>query len=148
MRSLDNPLFLREIIRDHYSNPRNHQLTGDNNYLKINMNSSTCIDNIDVEAKFDGDFISDIRFDGEACAISTASTSIMTEMLKGLTKKEAKAIINNYMKMIEGESYDESLLQEAVAFKNTYKQANRIKCATIGWNAIEKLIEESEECDG
>ncbi len=72
----------------------------------------------------------------------------MTEMLKGLTKKEAKAIINNYMKMIEGESYDESLLQEAVAFKNTYKQANRIKCATIGWNAIEKLIEESEECDG
>ena len=52
------------------------------------------------------------------------------------------------MKMIEGESYDESLLQEAVAFKNTYKQANRIKCATIGWNAIEKLIEESEECDG
>ena len=41
--------------------------------------------------------------------------------------------------------YDEDKLEEAIAFKNTHKQANRIKCATIGWNALEKLLEEHEK---
>ncbi|HCJ15318.1 MAG TPA: SUF system NifU family Fe-S cluster assembly protein, partial [Erysipelotrichaceae bacterium] len=81
MHSLDNPLVMREIIMDHYKNPRNHGIIDDDAYMKTNMNSSTCIDNIDIEAKFNGDMIEDVRFDGEACAISTASTSIMTELV-------------------------------------------------------------------
>lgn len=145
MRSLDNPLILREIIMDHYENPRNHGIKDDPAYLKTNMNSETCIDNIDVEAKFNGDQIEDVRFDGEACAISTASTSIMTELVKGKTTKEARDLLKNYMNMIFEKDYDEDKLEEAIAFKNTHKQANRIKCATIGWNALEKLIEEHEK---
>ena len=47
MRSLDNPLILREIIMDHYQNPRNHGLVDEEGYKKVNMNSETCIDNID-----------------------------------------------------------------------------------------------------
>ena len=104
------------------------------------MNSSTCIDNIDVQAKIVGDVIEDIRFDGEACAICTSSTSIMTELLTGKTMDEAKVIIDNYMNMIYEKDYDEDLLDEAIAFQNTHKQANRIKCATLGWKAIEKLM--------
>ena len=145
MHSLDDPQLLREIIMDHYENPRNRGLVDDDSYLKTNMNSDTCIDNLDIQAKFDGDKIVDIRYDGEACAICTSSTSIMSELLIGKTKEEAQEIIDNYMNMIYEKDYDEDLLEEAIAFKNTYKQANRIKCATLGWNGLIHLMKESEE---
>lgn len=145
MRSLNDPQILREIIMDHYNNPRNRGLVDDESYKKVNMNSSTCIDNLDIQAKFDGDKIVDIRYDGEACAICTSSTSIMSELLIGKTKEEAQVIIDNYMNMIYERDYDEELLEEAIAFVNTHKQANRIKCATLGWNGIIELMKESEE---
>lgn len=145
MHSLDDPQLLREIIMDHYQHPRNRGLIKDDSYLQVNMNSDTCIDNLDIQAKFDGDKIVDVRYDGEACAICTASTSIMSELLIGKTKEEANEIIENYLNMIYEKDYDEDLLEEAIAFQNTYKQANRIKCATLGWNGLVKLMEESEE---
>lgn len=145
MHSLDDPMIMREIIMDHYQNPRNHGLVVDDSYQKVNMDSSTCIDDIDVQAKFNGDVVEDVRFDGEACAICTASTSIMTELVKGKTKEEAAHIVDNYMHMIYEKEYDPELLEEAIAFKNTHKQANRIKCATLGWTGFLKLLEGSEE---
>lgn len=141
MPSLNDPTLLRQIIMDHYQYPRHHELVKDDQrYQSVNMNSSTCIDNIDVQAKFDDEVITDIRFDGEACAICTASTSIMTELLSGKTIDEANEIIENYMNMIYEKEYDPDLLEDAIAFQNTHKQANRIKCATLGWKAIETLI--------
>lgn len=145
MHSLDDPMIMREIIMDHYQNPRNHGLVDDDSYQKVNMDSSTCIDDIDVQAKFNGDVVEDVRFDGEACAICTASTSIMTGLVKGKTKEEAAHIVDNYMHMIYEKEYDPELLEEAIAFKNTHKQANRIKCATLGWTGFLKLLEGSEE---
>lgn len=145
MRSLDDPQLMREIIMNHYEHPRNRGLVDDQTYQKVNMNSDTCIDDLDIQVKFDGDKIADVRYDGEACAICTSSTSIMSTLVKGKTKAEAKKIIENYMNMIYEKDYDEELLEEAIAFKNTHKQANRIKCATLGWNGLIKLIEESEE---
>lgn len=145
MRSLDSPQILREIIMDHYEHPRNRGLVDDDSYKKVNMNSDTCIDDLDIQVKFEGDMISDVRYDGEACAICTSSTSIMSQLVKGKSKAEAKKIIENYMNMIYEKDYNEEILEEAIAFKNTHKQANRIKCATLGWNGLVKLIEESEE---
>lgn len=92
MHSLDDPMIMREIIMDHYQNPRNHGLVDDDSYQKVNMDSSTCIDDIDVQAKFNGDVVEDVRFDGEACAICTASTSIMTELVKGRQKKKQRIL--------------------------------------------------------
>ena len=88
--------------------------------------------------------IEDVRFDGVACTISTASTSMMTDLLKGRSTDEAKMIIGQYFNMIENKEYDPDVLEEAVAFQNVYKQANRIKCATIGWKAMQQMIDESE----
>lgn len=144
MHSLDNPQILREIIMDHYEHPRNRGLVDDDTYKKVNMNSDTCIDNLDIQLKMNGNVIEDIRYDGEACAICTSSTSIMSELLIGKTKEEALQIVDNYMNMIYEKDYDEDLLEEAIAFKNTYKQANRIKCATLGWNGFMKLLEGEE----
>ena len=147
MLSLDDPMILREIIMDHYENPRNRGLVHDDSYKQINMNSSTCIDNLDIQVKVDDDKIEDIRYDGEACAICTASTSIMTELLIGKTKEEAQEIIDNYMNMIYEKDYDPDILEEAIAFKNTHKQANRIKCATLGWNGVISILKEGDQKD-
>ena len=142
---MDDPMILRSIILDHYEYPRNHELTEKEDYKKKHMASESCIDDIYVQAKIEDGIVEDIRFDGVACTISTASTSIMSELLKGKTTQEAKHIIENYYQMIDQKEYDEELLEEAVAFHNVGKQANRIKCATIGWKAMEELLLESEE---
>jgi nitrogen fixation NifU-like protein len=142
MPFLDDTL-LRQIIMDHYENPRNHKLTDDDSYESVNMDLDTCVDNIDLQAKISDNTIEDIRFDGEACAISTASTSIMSELLIGKTIDEAKIIIDNFNNMIYEKEYDADIIEEAIAFMNTHKQANRIKCATLGWMGIEKIIDET-----
>ncbi|MDD3027864.1 MAG: SUF system NifU family Fe-S cluster assembly protein [Erysipelotrichaceae bacterium] len=142
MPSFNEEELFKAIILDHYKDPRHHQLVDDSGYKRINMDSTTCIDNIDIQLLMDGDIIKDIRFDGESCAISTASTSIMTELLIGKTREEANEIIKNFNNMIFEKDYDPEILEEAIAFKNTHKQASRIKCATIGWNGIDKLLNE------
>lgn len=144
MSYLDDPNVLREVIMDHYKYPRNHQLTEDENYMTVHMASESCIDDIQVQARIEKDIIKDIRFDGVACTISTSSTSIMSELLTGKNVEEAQVIIDNYMNMIDEKEYDRELLEEAIAFQNVSKQANRIKCATIGWKAIQQLIDERE----
>ncbi len=144
MANID-PQLMREIIMDHYEYPRNHSLVENSKYLSKHMDSDSCIDDITVQVDVEKNVIQDIRFDGIACTISTASTSIMTELVMGKTLEEAQEIVKNYFAMIDETDYDEDLLEEAIAFKNVGKQANRINCATIGWKALRQIIEESEE---
>ena len=136
----DNPELIREVIMDHYEYPRNKKLKNDPSYTKVNLDSESCIDNIDLEVKLEDGVIKDICFDGVACTISTASTSIMSELLKDKTVDEANKIIDNYIAMLHGNEYDEELLEEANAFVNTGKQANRIKCATLSWIGLKDII--------
>ena len=138
---LKDPTILRELIMDHYQYPRNHGLVDDSSYASCHMASDSCIDDITVQSKIVDGVIKDIRFDGVACTICTASTSIMSELLKGKTIDEAKKIMNNYFNMMEEKPYDEDMLEEAIAMCNVHKQANRIKCATIGWKAMKKMME-------
>lgn len=142
---LNDASILRALIMDHYEYPHNHKLVKDNRYLSRHMASESCIDDITVQSDIEDGVIKDIQFEGVACTISTASTSIMTDLLIGKTIEEANKVIDEYFKMIEGEEYDADILEEAVAFQNVYKQANRIKCATIGWNAIKEMIDEVGE---
>ena len=133
---LNDPMILRQIIMDHYEYPRNHELVKEEGYGERHMASDSCIDDIYVQSKIEDGVIKDVRFDGVACTISTASTSIMSELLRDKTVEEAKEIIANYFQMIDQGEFDEELLEEAIAFHNVGKQANRIKCATIGWKAM------------
>ena len=126
---------------DHYEYPRNKKLKNDPSYTKVNLDSESCIDNIDLEVKVEDGIIKDICFDGVACTISTASTSIMSELLKDKTIEEARVIIDNYIAMLHGNEYDEDLLEEANAFVNTGKQANRIKCATLSWVGLKDILD-------
>ncbi len=142
---LKDPMILRSIIMDHYKYPHHHKLVEDEHYHSVHMASESCIDDITVMAEVENGVIKDIVFDGVACTISTASTSIMTDLLRGKTVEEAQALITEYYNMIDLKSYDEEKLQEAVAFYQVGKQANRIKCATIGFKAMEQILKEVEE---
>ena len=128
----------RSIMLEHYQNPKNKGLIEDETYLKINMNNESCIDEINLMVKLDGDTIKDIRFDGEACAICTSATSVMIDILIGKDIKTAEKIIENYYNMIEEKEYDKELLQQAVIYNDIAKQPNRKKCALLPWWGIEK----------
>lgn len=144
MSGLDNAM-LRNIIMDHYQYPRNHTLVQNDQYISKHMDSESCIDDITLQARIENGTIQDMRFDGQACAVSTASTSILTELMIGKSLKEAQVIMDNYMAMIDEKEYDSELLEEAIAFQGVGKQANRINCATIGWKAMQEILDESEE---
>lgn len=90
----------------------------------------------------DDDIIKDIRFDGEACAISTSATSIMIRSLIGKSVKEARKILTNYVNMINEKEYDEDLLGELVVYDEICKQPNRKNCALLPSGAIEKMLGE------
>lgn len=132
----------REIILDNYQEPMNRGLIDDNSYLKVNTNSESCIDNLDFMMKIDDGKIIDIRFDGEACAISTSASSIMIRKLIGKSVEDAIKILNNYKNMISEKEYDDELLGELIVYDEISKQPNRINCALLPSVAIEKMLGE------
>ena len=137
---MDNDL-KRELIIENFNNPTNKGLTNDPSYLKEESNNESCIDHFTIELKLDNNIIKDIRFDGEACAISTSSLSIAISKLIGKTKDEAMNIINNYNNMIEGKDYDKSILEELSIYEDVSKQPARVNCALLGINGIKDLLE-------
>ena len=136
------PELRREIILDNYNNPENKETINDNTYIKTNTNNSSCIDNIDIWLKVENDIIKDIKFNGEACAISTASTSIMTKELIDKSIDEALIYIKNFEAMIEENNYNKNILGEALVFDEIYKQANRKNCALLPYKGLIKAINE------
>ncbi|MBQ6687558.1 MAG: SUF system NifU family Fe-S cluster assembly protein [Bacilli bacterium] len=132
----------KEIIMDHYLNPKNKITTDDSRYVKVNTNNESCIDNLNFYVLFNGDLIEDIKFDGEACAISTSSSSIMITNMIGKTIAEAEEYINNFEAMINEEKYNSDILNEANAYDDIYKQNNRKNCALLPYKGIKKAIAE------
>ena len=136
---MDNDL-KRDIILDNYTNPYNREEINDESYLYENSNNASCIDNLNIWVKIDHDHIKDIKFTGEACAISTASTSIMIKELIGKTIEEALIFIDNFDNMINEKEYDESIFNEAIVFNEIYKQQNRKTCATLPYKGVKRAI--------
>jgi len=130
----------RSIILDHYQNPQNKGLIEDDSYIKVNMNNESCIDEINLMVKINNNIIEDIRFDGEACAICTSSTSIMIKTLIGKTVDEAKEIYSNFEMMLDEQEYNSEVLEDAIVYDDIYKQPNRKKCALLPWWGIDKVI--------
>lgn len=135
-----DPNIKRSIILDNYQNP-NKKRVGDNDYIKINTRNVSCIDNLDIFIKLDGNIVEDITFEGEACVISISSTNILINNLVGKQIDEALIILDNYLKMISEEEYDRDVLKDLIVFEDTYKQPSRIKCATLSANGIKNLLE-------
>ena len=142
MPTLMTSQMMRQIIMDHYSDPLNKHQPDKDGYQKVHMHSDNCIDDLDIFLLVKDNIIADACFDGTACTISTSSTDIMCELLKEKDIKDGKYIIEQFQNMIQEKEFDEDVLDEAIVFINTSKQAARIRCATIGWNAAEEILKD------
>ena len=132
----------REIILDNYQEPMNRGLISYDSYLKVNTSSESCIDNLDFMMKIEDGIVKDIRFDGEACAISTSATSIMIRSLIGKKLEDVKEILSNYQKMINEEEYNKEILEELNVYDTICKQPNRKNCALLPSVAVSKMLGE------
>lgn len=132
------------VVADHSKSPHHHGVLPDVEQLQLN--NPTCGDVINLSVKFDGDVIEDIAFAGDGCTISTASSSMMTDAVIGKTKAEALELAEIFSLMIQGDhkDKDEDKLGEAKLLAGVSKFPQRIKCATLSWNALKKAIERSE----
>ena len=140
MEDLNN--VYNELIMEHSMNSYNKKKLENADYCEVGHNPN-CGDEITLELKLNGDIIEDMAFSGHGCAISQASTSIMIDVLKGKTIKEAKEIIKTFIDMIKRETKSEEeleKLEEAIAFRNVANMPARVKCALLAWHTIEDII--------
>lgn len=135
----------RSIILDHIENPRNKKEINNQDYLKSYLKNPACGDDVFVYILIDKDIIKDITYDVNGCTVCKASTSIMSELLIGKTKKETNIIINNINNMLTGKDFDKNIIRDAVAFEGIKNLPPRIKCAILPYKAYKKAIGEDNE---
>ena len=135
----------RQVIMDHYKNPRNKGLIQDSSYKTIHIKNPTCGDDITVQSKVENGIVKDVRHDGTGCSICCSSASVMSETLIGKPIEEAKILTVNYLNWMGNQPYDETVdLEEAIVYQGVRQFPARIKCASIAWKAFEGTLEESE----
>lgn len=146
MSSKNLDTLYRQVIMDHYKNPRNKGVLEDDS-LTINMNNPTCGDRIQLTLKLEDGKVADAKFEGEGCSISMSSASMMTQAIKGKNIKEALKLSKVFSDMMLGKEYDEDDLDlgDIEALQGVSQFPARIKCATLAWKAMEKGINEENE---
>lgn len=135
MNNIEN--LYRQVIMDHYKNPRNKGLKG---FPKAHIKNPSCGDDITMEALVEDGVVKEIRHQGSGCSICCSSASVVSETLKGKTVEEAKKLINDYFAMLKGEDIDNEDLEEALVYQGVSKFPARIKCATVSWKALERVL--------
>ena len=137
-----------QIISEHRKFPRNKGLI--DGYKTLRLKNPSCGDDVTVQVSIEGDIIKDVRHDGSGCAICCSSASVMSEVLKGKTIKEASEIIEDFYELIKGNlPNDEDRLEEAIVYINIHNFPPRAKCATLSWRALGALLigDEGEQED-
>ncbi|MGD6849670.1 Fe-S cluster assembly sulfur transfer protein SufU [Rossellomorea aquimaris] len=135
----------RQVIMDHYKNPRNKGSLEDGSFT-IDMNNPTCGDRIHLTLKVADGIVQDAKFDGEGCSISMASASMMTQAVKGKEIEKALKLSKIFSDMMQGNDYDDDVdLGDIEALQGVAKFPARIKCATLAWKAMEKGVSEEEQ---
>jgi nitrogen fixation NifU-like protein len=133
----------QEVILDHYKRPRNRGVLEDATAV-VHMNNPTCGDEVVLRVKLEGETIVDAKFEGTGCSISQASISMMTQLLKGKSTHEAVAAMRRFTEMMHGdaEAARDKQLGDLRTLAGVSKFAARVKCALLGWNALEEALKE------
>ena len=141
----------QELILEHGKNPRNLRKT-ENFNKDAKGNNPLCGDNVHVYLKLnDQRKVEDISFEGSGCAISMASASIMTDLIKGKSDNEAKEIIEDFLGMIkENPKLKTNLLKEddktkLMCLSGVKQYPMRVKCATLSWHTLTSAINRSQD---
>ena len=139
----------QQLVLDHGRNPRNKRTISpcEPGCRHTEGYNPLCGDKLTLYAKMDGDVIEDLSFEGEGCAIFTASTSMLTEALKGHTKAEVKEILDEFLEMLTSEEKtpDPDGLGKLAVFGGVKDFPARVKCATLPWRALEVIMEAKDD---
>ena len=141
----------QEIILEHGKNPRNFGKTHEFN-KDAKGHNPLCGDNVHVYLKLNGQkIVEDISFEGSGCAISMASASIMTDLIKGKNEHEAKEIVEDFLGMIKenpelkSEYLKEDEKTKLMCLSGVKQYPMRVKCATLSWHTLISAMDNSEE---
>ena len=141
----------QEIILDHGKNPRNLRRT-ENFNKDAKGHNPLCGDKVHVYLKLnENKKVEDISFEGQGCAISMASASIMTDLVKGKEEFEVKEIVNDFLDMIkEKNQLNSNILNEddktkLMCLSGVKQYPMRVKCATLSWHTLTSAIDKSQE---
>jgi nitrogen fixation NifU-like protein len=134
----------QDIILDHGRHPRNFRALPHPSHF-ANGHNPLCGDRVTVYLELDGDRIKDVSFEGRGCAISTASASLMTEILKGKTLAEAEALFKQFHAAVTGETAVapaglEDEMERLAPLEGVRAYPARVKCATLPWHAFEAAL--------
>jgi len=132
-----------DLILDHYRNPRNFGTVPHPTHSALGHNP-LCGDRIELSLELEGDTITDLKFQGEGCAISTASASLMTETVKGLPRKEALAFLSHFLEYIlndkEPPEEEKKRWGSLTSLLGVKKYPVRIKCLTLPWRTLQSAL--------
>jgi len=146
---MDNALreLYQEVILDHSRHPRHHGVLDDATHKAEGYNP-LCGDRVIVYLHLDADGrVADIRFQGKGCAISQASASMMTDLLKGRSQAEAEKLMTGFLHLVKGEdaadlSEDDREILDVMSGISEFPM--RVKCATLAWHTYKNAVEEGE----
>ncbi|HVL91674.1 MAG TPA: SUF system NifU family Fe-S cluster assembly protein [Actinomycetota bacterium] len=140
--SLDD--LYREVILDHYRNPRNkHELEGST--VDLTHNNPLCGDEITIHAVVRDGVVADVAFEGQGCSISQSSASMLTDLVKGKPLADVEKLILDFRAMMAGKPVeDEEALGDLVALKGVTKYPVRIKCAVLAWDTLQEGVQQTE----
>ena len=133
----------QQLILEHYKKPRNRgELEAAD--VVMHMNNPSCGDEIHLQLRFADDTIAEVKFLGHGCSISQASISMMTQLLNGKSRAEAGALMGRFTAMMHGdvEAAQDKKLGDLRALAGVSKFPVRVKCAMLGWNALEEALKQ------
>ena len=133
----------QEVIFDHNRNPRNYGVLEDANRKAEGFNP-LCGDQLTVYMVVNNDVIEKVSFEGQGCAISTASASIMTEELIGKTPQQAEEIFNGFHAIVTG-SDAQADIGKLEVLSGVKDYPTRVKCATLPWHTLNAAINQQDE---
>jgi nitrogen fixation NifU-like protein len=136
----------QEVIFDHNRNPRNFRVMADAD-RKVEGFNPLCGDRLTLYLKMTGDVIDDASFQGSGCAISTASVSLMTEIVKGKTEQEAEELFKKFHEMTTGKSEPIKLeaLGKLAVLAGVREYPARVKCATLAWHTLDAALKNEQK---
>lgn len=134
----------QEVILEHSKKPRNYGLLESANHKAEGYNP-LCGDHYTIFVNLKDGAISDITFQGSGCAISKASASMMTQILKGKSMEEAEALFTRFHDLVTGHGDEADALGKLAVFAGVSEFPLRVKCATLAWHAMRAALRGEEQ---
>ena len=132
----------QQVILDHNKSPRNYGRPGRYSHHARGHNP-LCGDKVDVYLQVEGGVIREAKFEGSGCAISRASSSMMTQNIRGKTLKEFQAMFEEFHNLVKGRAEaKKDHLGKLKIFSGVWEYPSRVKCAVLGWRSVQSALED------